>query len=83
MDNYYWEDADGYPNNPANHLTSHEHAPEVFQQNQGEEIDIWSVGKLIIDASRWIIGLSQNIIQFEMNLQSNDRPNCQESLETI
>ncbi|CAB4384780.1 unnamed protein product [Rhizophagus irregularis] len=64
-----WEDADGYPNNPADHLTPDEHAPEVFQQNHGGEVDIWSVGKLILDASRWIIGLSQRITQFGRDLQ--------------
>ncbi|GBC37683.2 uncharacterized protein OCT59_005663 [Rhizophagus irregularis] len=37
-----WKDADGYPNNPADHLTPDEHAPEVFQQNHGGEVDIWS-----------------------------------------
>lgn len=75
-----WEDADGYPNSPADHLTPDEHAPEVFKPNHGGEVDIWSVGKLIIDESVWIIGLSQKITQFGSELQSDDRPSAKNAL---
>ncbi|CAI2164368.1 11782_t:CDS:2, partial [Funneliformis geosporum] len=76
-----WKDSDGYPNNLADHLTQDEHAPEVFQQNHGGEVDIWSVGKLIMDANRWIIGLSQRITQFGRDLQSDDRPSAKKALK--
>ena len=76
-----WEDADGYQNNSADHLTTEEHAPETFQQNHSGRS---CVGKLIIDASKWILGLSQRIIKFGNNLQSNNsdkRPSAKKALK--
>ena len=35
---------------------------KVFEEGYGKEIDIWGIGRLIIDASRWIIGLSYKIL---------------------
>ncbi|CAI2164682.1 19500_t:CDS:2 [Funneliformis geosporum] len=43
-----------------------EHAPEVFQQNH-REVDIWSVGKLIVDA---ILSFSQRISEFGRVMQA-------------
>ncbi|CAB4495461.1 unnamed protein product [Rhizophagus irregularis] len=59
-----WDDATEYPNSPAMHLTTEEHAPEVFTRNHRGEVDIWSVGKLIKNASTWITNLSEKITEF-------------------
>ncbi|PKK69323.1 hypothetical protein RhiirC2_781156 [Rhizophagus irregularis] len=56
------------------HLAKDNHAPEVFEAGHGGEVDIWGVGRLIMDASIWITGLSHNIIKFGEQMQSNNKP---------
>ncbi|CAI2185039.1 13028_t:CDS:2 [Funneliformis geosporum] len=75
-----WDDADGPPTRPVSHLGKENHAPEVFKEGHGGEVDIWSVGKLITDANNWIIGISQDIIEFGVQMQSN-RPSAHDALE--
>ena len=77
-----WDDADCPPTRPANHLEKTNHAPEVFEKGHGGEVDIWSVGKLITDAAHFIKDLSQSIIDIGVQMQSNDRPNALNALET-
>jgi hypothetical protein len=77
-----WDDADRPQTRPANHLEKTNHAPEVFLQGHGGEVDIWSVGKLITDADHFIMGLPQSIIDIGVQMQSDDRPNALNALET-
>ncbi|GBB92862.1 hypothetical protein RclHR1_25710002 [Rhizophagus clarus] len=79
-----WDDATEYPSRPAMHLTTEEHAPEVFTRNHRDEVDIWSVGKLIKNASTWITNLSEKITEFGDLLLSQDstkRPSAKEALK--
>jgi hypothetical protein len=78
-----WDNADRPPTQPANHLKKDNHAPEVFEKDHGEEVDIWSVGKLITDANKWIIDLSQSIINIGIQMQSNNRPNAYNALKSL
>ncbi|CAG8592888.1 6332_t:CDS:2 [Diversispora eburnea] len=78
-----WDEADRPPTQPATHLAKGNHAPEVFQKNHLGEVDIWSVGKLITEASEWLIDLSPNIIEFGKEMRSNNRPDARDALEKI
>ena len=42
-----WEDASTVPTKAAPNLRSGTHAPQVFKDGHGAEVDIWAVGKLI------------------------------------
>jgi len=43
-----WEDASAAPTRAAPKLKSYTHAPQVFKDGHGAEVDIWGVGKLIM-----------------------------------
>ena len=45
-----WDDAAIPPTQAAMHLDRNSHCPSVFLANHGAEVDIWSAGKLIVDA---------------------------------
>lgn len=45
-----WEDAAIVPTKAAFHFRRETHAPSVFQDGHGPEVDIWSVGMLIVRA---------------------------------
>jgi hypothetical protein len=49
-----WDDANVSPTRPANHLGRDNHALEVFEKGHGGEVDIWSIRRLITNASKWI-----------------------------
>ncbi|RHZ83623.1 hypothetical protein Glove_89g98 [Diversispora epigaea] len=78
-----WDEADRPPTQPATHLAKENHAPEVFQANHLGEVDIWSVGKLITEASEWFIDLLPSIIEFGNEMQSSNRPNARDALKKI
>ncbi|CAG8725312.1 10570_t:CDS:2, partial [Dentiscutata erythropus] len=78
-----WDEADEPPTQPAIHLAKENHAPGVFQENHHGEVDIWSVGKLITEASKWLIGISPKILELGREMRSNNRPNAQDALKNI
>jgi len=78
-----WDDSSGFPTQPAKHLNSENHAPEVFQEHHHGEVDVWGVGKLIIEASKWIIGLSLDIIKFGQCMQGDNRPTARDALKKL
>ncbi|PFH47795.1 hypothetical protein AMATHDRAFT_50016 [Amanita thiersii Skay4041] len=45
-----WEDASRIPTKAAPYLSHETHAPQVFTNNHGPEVDIWAVGRLITQA---------------------------------
>jgi len=47
-----WDDASTTPTCAATHMTSNEHAPQVFSDNHGVEVDIWGVGQLITSSTQ-------------------------------
>ncbi|EXX67225.1 hypothetical protein RirG_116310 [Rhizophagus irregularis DAOM 197198w] len=71
-----WDDATEYPNSTAMHLTTEEHAPEVFTRNHR--------GEVIKNASTWITNLSEKITEFGDLLLSQDstkRPSAKKALK--
>jgi len=46
-----WDDASTLPTRAATHLDPYSHPPAVFVDNHRGEVDVWGVGKLILDAS--------------------------------
>ncbi|RHZ82138.1 hypothetical protein Glove_114g70 [Diversispora epigaea] len=78
-----WDEAEGPLTRPAIHLAKENHAPEVFQENHYGEVDMWGVGRLITEASKWIIDISPKIIEFGREMQNYNRPNARDALEKI
>jgi hypothetical protein len=57
-----WDDASTSPTRAATHLDSSFHSPAVFVDNHGAEVDIWGVGKLIVDACAFVPGISETMV---------------------
>ncbi|CAI2187070.1 5696_t:CDS:2, partial [Funneliformis geosporum] len=57
-----FDDAVSLPTLAAIHLAKDNYASEVFHDNHGGEVDVWSVGYLIDYAARLSIGLSAEIV---------------------
>ena len=77
-----WDEAVGLHNKAALHLSEENHAPEVFEDNHGEEVDVWAVGKLITDAKRWIFDIPNEIYSFGLRLRSlSNRPGTKVAFE--
>ena len=55
-----WEDAAIAPTTAAPNLRPGTHAPQVFNDGHGAEVDIWGVGKLIATAA--VRGLPENLL---------------------
>jgi hypothetical protein len=56
-----WEDASAPPTVAAMHMEKKSHAPNVFFDGHGAEVDIWAAGQLITDAAAEIPGLSLDL----------------------
>jgi hypothetical protein len=65
-----WDDAATPPTFAAKHLDSHCHAPAVFQDNHGPEVDVWAVGMLIIECSRSFLSFAPNLLAVGEAMQS-------------
>src|SRR5689334_12368527 len=78
-----WDDASSPPTSAAKYLAQRSHAPEVFSDGHGGEVDIWAVGKLITDASHWILSMSMSIQSAAQWLQEIPRPTAEEALARI
>jgi hypothetical protein len=57
-----WDDARTSPTRAATHPDSSFHSPAVFVDNHGAEVDIWGVGKLIVDACAFVPGISETMV---------------------
>ena len=65
-----WEDATTPPTIAATHLHKSNHAPTVFLDNHGPEVDVWAVGMLIIGRSRDLFTLPSDFRVLGEALQS-------------
>ena len=59
-----WDDASTFPTLPATHLDPKTHCPSVFESDHGVEVDIWAVGKLILDAVVFCSDIPANVVQY-------------------
>ncbi|RUS15861.1 hypothetical protein BC937DRAFT_91879 [Endogone sp. FLAS-F59071] len=77
-----WDDATSLPTKAAKHLDQSNHAPEVFQNNHGGEVDIWSVEQLMRETH--ILALSKDIKAAGRWMQRRKyRPTAEDALKTI
>jgi hypothetical protein len=65
-----WEDAATPPTIAATRLHKSNHAPTVFLDSHGPEVDVWAVGMLIIERSRGLLTLSSDFRVLGETLQS-------------
>jgi serine/threonine protein kinase len=82
-----FDDACGFPSSVPNmQLAMESHAPEVFQNNHDDSVDVWSVGYLIQTASVRL-GESDKLKGYTVTrLMANDefdRPTSGEALEWL
>lgn len=63
-----WDDASTSPTRAATHLDLSHHSPAVFLDNHGAEVDIWSVGKLIVDACAFVPNISEAMVDIGMEM---------------
>ena len=77
-----WDDAGTPPTLAAKHLDPHTHAPAVFDDNHGSEVDVWAVGMLIKDSSRSMPGFPSELLRVGEAMQSGtlDVPECIERI---
>jgi hypothetical protein len=57
-----WDDVTMSPTHAVKHLSPNSHLPAVFEDNHGAEVDIWGVGKLILDARGFVTGMSETMM---------------------
>jgi serine/threonine protein kinase len=77
-----WEDAAAPPTLAAKHLDKNHHAPAVFKDNHGPEVDIWAVGMLILQSSRYFPSFPPDLLAVAKSMQSG-KSNVLQSIETI
>jgi len=56
-----WDEAATPPTVAAIHLDKRCHAPTVFLNNHGSEVDVWAVGMLLIECSRGLLSLPRAV----------------------
>ena len=61
-----WDDASTYPTLSATHLDPKTHCPSVFEMGHATEVDIWAVGKLILDAVVFCSDIPADVTQYGM-----------------
>ncbi|CAG8851816.1 41546_t:CDS:1, partial [Gigaspora margarita] len=80
----YFDDACHAPSNiPNTQLARDNHAPEIFQPDHDESVDIWSVGHLIKTAFVDIQELNDYAKTKLMANEDLDRPTAKEALRWL
>jgi serine/threonine protein kinase len=77
-----WEDAATVPTLSAKHLDKRCHSPAVFKDNHGPEVDLWSVGMLIIESSGCFPSFPLNLLNSGKAMQSGGL-NVSQSIQRI
>jgi hypothetical protein len=65
-----WDDAVIPPTFAVTHLEKDYHAPALFSDDHGAEVDVWAVGLLIAQASQTILGFPADFRVLGITLQS-------------
>ena len=73
MQNKNWflidfDDASTAPTRAATHPSHSIHHPGVFRDGHGAEVDIWAVGRLILEATKWVVNISEELRSVGMNM---------------
>jgi len=75
-----WDDAEQPPTRATKHLSPDSHSPNVFKDGHGAEVDIWGVGRLILDAGSFATGISQDFIQTGKGIMENEEMTAEQAL---
>lgn len=67
-----WDDATWPPTSSATHLSRTNHAPSVFQDGHAGEVDVWAIGQLIRDASRFLVAFPPTILAVGEDLKAGN-----------
>lgn len=65
-----WDDATGTPTSAATHLSPTHHAPSVFHDGHAGEVDVWAVGQLIREASRFFLSFPPTLLKLGEAMQT-------------
>jgi len=68
------------PTRASKHLDRDCHSPRVFKNNRGAEVDVWGVGKLIIDAGKFAPGISAGTIAVGEKMLQGQTTTAKEAL---
>jgi hypothetical protein len=60
------------PTRAALDLDHGSHSPRVFSDGHGSEVDLWGVGKLLLDARKFVLGISADMIAIGERLVASD-----------
>ena len=77
-----FDDASMAPTLAATHLSRHNHHPGVFQDGHGAEVDIWGVGRLILDAAKSVVDVSEGLRSIGQNMVEGTIT-AEQSLESL
>ena len=76
-----WEDAAFAPTKAAPSLRPETHAPQVFQDGHGAEVDIWAVGKLIVTAE--VPDLPESLFSLGLRMVKGSIVSAEQGLEEL
>ena len=76
-----WEDAAIAPTKAAPNLRREIHAPQVFEDGHGAEVDIWGVGKLIATAG--VPDLSENLLSLGQRMVDGSVVSAEQGLTEL
>ena len=76
-----WEDAAALPTKAQIHFDRSSHSPDVFTDGHGAEVDIWSVGELIVQCHG--LDVSQELRRLGEWMKGPIAPTAQEALRRI
>ena len=71
------------PTHAAKHLKKREHSPRVFADGHGAEVDIWAVGNLFLDASKFASSLSAATISIGKRMREDEMMSAKQALTEI
>ncbi|TDL22896.1 hypothetical protein BD410DRAFT_839228 [Rickenella mellea] len=77
-----FEDAAMSPTSPLPDFKKQLHHPNIFKANHGAEVDIWAIGKLIVDANDFVRGLSTELLDVGTRLLIDSSSTASQLLTT-
>ena len=78
-----WEDASAPPTEAAMHMQRVSHAPSVFSDGHGAEVDIWAAGQLIADAAAEIPSLSLGLRRLGEAMKAGEITTAEVALDAL
>jgi hypothetical protein len=57
-----WDDSSTCPTTAVMTLDRRSHSPAIFKDNHGPEVDIWAVGKLLVDGVTFVSDIPPELV---------------------